>query len=192
MPQLVGAMMAMPIIPPKCAPCQVLNLLRPQVHAFTIVASAVSRDTMKKYVCTGSGPGYGELWNKINSARKLVAAREWIAADGGKLNEDFDTLGEAFDIDAYSEDGKNEILATALAEIKPENYFADGAKTSNALATAGMTLWTFIWQSEQNCFGKSAMYVKFCLRGSGAKGPVHIHSLHVDNPPPDEEESINE
>ena len=147
---------------------------------------------LEKYVDRGSGPGHGELWNKIEAARKLVAANDWQPVDATKLNEDFDALGDAFDIDAYSEQGRLQILATALAEIKAENYFDDGAKWSTALGTARMRLWTFKWQSQEECFGKSVMYIKFCIVGSGKKGPAHIHSIHVDNPPPDEEGSINE
>jgi hypothetical protein len=142
---------------------------------------------LKRYVDTGRGPSHRELWNKIEAARRLVAAGDWQAVDAGELNEDFDALGEACDIDAYSEEGKKEILTTALAEIKAENYFEDGAKISIELATAGMRLWTFRWQSEKECFGKSVMYMKFCIHGTGETGPVHIHCIHIDNPPPDEE-----
>jgi hypothetical protein len=144
---------------------------------------------LKRYVATGKGPSHKELWKKIEAARKLVAAKNWVAVGTTELNEDFDKLGEAFDIDAYSEEGQNLILADALAEIKAENYFEDGAKISKALATAGMTLWTFRWQSQKECFGKSTMYIKFCIEGTGQKGPVYIHCIHVDNPPPDEEGS---
>jgi hypothetical protein len=147
---------------------------------------------LKKYVDTGRGPGHRELWNKIEAARKLVAANAWQPVNLFELNADFDALGEAFNIDAYSTEGKNKILTTALAEIKAENYFEDGAKISAALATVRMRLWTFRWQSEKECFGKSVMYVKFCIIGTGDKGPVYIHCIHVDNPPPVEEGSINE
>jgi hypothetical protein len=147
---------------------------------------------LKRYVDTGSGPGHRELWNKIEAARRLVATDDWQPVNATELNEDFDALGQAFDIDAYSEEGKRAILATALAEIKAENYFQDGAKISIALGTAGMKLWTFRWKSEKECFGKSVMYMKFCIYGTGEKGPVHIHCIHVDNPPPSEEGSISE
>jgi hypothetical protein len=147
---------------------------------------------LKRYKDDGRGPGDRELWNKIEAARRLVAADDWQAVSATELNEDFDALGDAFDIDAYSENGKKQILTTALTEIKAENYFVDGAKTSIALATAGMKLWTFRWQSENKCFGKSVMYMKFCIRGTGEQGPVYIHCIHVDNPPPDKEGSSEE
>ena len=148
---------------------------------------------LKPYVDKGSGgPGHKELWNKIHAARRLVASGDWQPVDAGELNEDFDALGEAFGIDAYSQYGKDQILVTALAEIKAVNYFDDGAKISRELATAGLKLWTFKWQSEKECFGKSLMYIKFCIRGTGENGPVHIHCIHVDNPPPSKEGSINE
>lgn len=148
---------------------------------------------LKRYVDTGGGPSHRELWKKINAARKLVASDDWQPVDVGELNEDFDALGEAFDIDAYSDQGKKKILLDALNEIRAENFFDEGAKTSTALPTVGMKLWTFRWDSQLDCFGKSRMYIKFCIHGTGENGPVHIHCVHVDNPPPpDEEGSTNE
>ncbi len=138
------------------------------------------------YVDTGKGPGHKELWNKIEAARRLVAKGEWVAADLSHLNENFDSLGEAFDqyCDAYSDDGKTELLMTALKEIKAENYFGDTPpEASRALSCCGMKLWIFKWKSEAECFGKSVMYIKFCVEGKGEEGPLYVHSIHLDNPP---------
>lgn len=139
---------------------------------------------LTRYVDTGKGPGHKELWNKIEAARRLVARREWVAADVSHLSGNFDDLGETFDIDAYSDEGQTELLMTALKEIKAENYFgATPPRPSLALSCCGMKLWIFKWKSEAECFGKSVMYIKFCLEGKGEEGPLYVHSIHLDNPP---------
>ncbi len=141
---------------------------------------------LTRYVDPGKGPSHKELWKKIKAARQLVAKQEWIAADAGHLKNNFDTLEEAFDVDAYSREGQTTLLNKALEEIKAENYAGNTPPDpSFALSCCGLSLWIFKWKSEAECFGKSVMYIKFCVVGKGDKGPIFMHSLHPDNPPPE-------
>jgi hypothetical protein len=121
---------------------------------------------------------------KRYAAIKAVERREWIAAIEENLQAHFDDLGERFDIDAYSVEGQTALLMSALKEIRPYHYDGDRPPApSVAISTRDLKLWIFRWKSEEECFGRSVMYIKFCIVGAGEKGPVYIHSLHIDNPP---------
>jgi hypothetical protein len=176
-------MMAHPSSLPWCAPVKYKTSYGHKYMPVQVLAWWYHVILLKRYVDTGKGPSHKELWKKIEAARKLVADHEWVPADAGHLNDNFDALGEAFDeIDAFSDEGQTELLMTALREIKAENYL-DTPEPAFALSCPGQKLWVFKWKSEAECFGKSVMYIKFCVVGTGEKGPLYVHSIHLDNPP---------
>jgi hypothetical protein len=146
---------------------------------------SVSRDTMKYVQGTGGGPGHRELWKKIEAARKLVANCDWIPVNPGHLDKNFRILEERFGTEWATEEDQIEIIKAALAEIRPCDYCGGDRPplVSKELAAAGLPMWQFSWKSEQECFGRSAMYMKFSVQGTGEKGPLLIHSVHPDNPP---------
>jgi hypothetical protein len=187
MPQLVGYHDGDPIIPPKCAPCQALKWLRPQVHAYRTVVCAVSRDTM----ATGRGgrPSESERWKKINAARKLIEAEDWKVVDPGKLDDDLRELEDEFGTEWATDEDKVVLLREALSEIRAEHYSEDQRQPEIAknITTAGLKMWKFKWQSNKDCFGKGMMWMKFSVIGTGDNGPLWIYSLHIDHPPSEQE-----
>jgi hypothetical protein len=131
-------------------------------------------------------PSERERWNKINAARKLVESQDWKPANPGKLDDDLRELEDEFGTDWATDEDKIALFKEALQEIRAEHYFEKRQGrpgTSNEFETDGLEMWTFKWQSNKDCFGKSVMYMKFSVIGTGDKGPLWIYSLHIDRPP---------
>jgi hypothetical protein len=139
--------------------------------------------------CRSGRPSESERWNKINAARKLIEAEDWQPVNPGKLDADLRELEDEFGTDWATDEDKIVLLKVALSEIRAEHYFEkrQGPERSRELATAGLEMWKFKWQSSKECFGKCVMYIKFSVIGTGDKGPLWIYSLHIDHPPSEQE-----
>lgn len=139
---------------------------------------------LKRYADRGSGPSHKELWKKITAAKKLVKSGKWLAVDPFGLSDDLDKLAQKFDTEVETIENQTTLLTTALEEVTAWNYDGGTPPTdSTAPKTQGLKLWIFRWESKKDCFGKSVMYLKFCVDGTGEQGPLWLHSLHIDNPP---------
>jgi hypothetical protein len=135
--------------------------------------------------CRSGKPSEKERWNKINAARKLIEDQDWEAANPGKLDHDLRELEETFGTEWATDEDKLVLFRAALSEIRAEHYCEtrNEPEVSRVLGTADLEMWKFKWQSQKDCFGKCVMYIKFSIKGTGEKGPLYIHSLHIDHPP---------
>ena len=77
------------------------------------LAHSVSYDTIEGGM---RRPSHAEVLGKIRKARQKVAAKDWLAADIGKL------LPEFHDLDRWTVEEQTEALAAALGEARPEHY----------------------------------------------------------------------
>lgn len=135
--------------------------------------------------CRCGKPGERELWRKIRAARTLIGAGDWEAVNPGHLDDGLRELEEAFDTEWVTEDDKLALFRMALSEIRASHY-SEPRRTpeiSVELKTQGLEMWKFKWQSNEDCFGKSVMFFKFSVIGTGEQGPLYIYSLHIDRPP---------
>jgi hypothetical protein len=133
-------------------------------------------------------PGERELWKKINAAKKLIAVGDWEPCNPGHLDDNLRELEDKFGTEWATDEDKLDLFKEALSEIKAKHYCETRKQpeVSVELATAGLKMWKFKWQSDKDCFGKCLMYIKFSIVGTGDVGPLWIHSLHPDDPPPQE------
>jgi hypothetical protein len=177
MPQLVGYHDGDPIIPSMCAPCQVLKWLRPQVHAFKIVALAVSRDTIMNQ---GAGRSYRpspkELAGKLAEARTLIKAGMWRPASPPKLLADFEKLEARLGLETTTREDQTKILLTAAEEATPDDYCgAHPPQKAYEDEISGQDLFAFGWKSAS--LGVQ-MYFKFAIKGTDKGRRVYPCSIH--------------
>jgi hypothetical protein len=140
------------------------------------------------YVPGRGRPTLKELGKKIRAARKRISAGDWIAADAGKLLDEFNELADRFDVESTTAEDQSKLLMAALNEINPTHYCGRTPPMRSTLSeTKDLELWEFRWQSKEDCFKKSMMYMKFCVVGTGENEPIYVHSLHIDRPPQKED-----
>jgi hypothetical protein len=130
-------------------------------------------------------PSEGECWKKINAARKLIEQEDWHVPNPGKIYKDLRELEERFNTEWATAEDKLVLFREALSEVRAEHYSETRGQPeiSNELRCAGLEMWKFVWRSEKDCFGKSQMYIKFSVKGTGEQGPLYILGLHIDRPP---------
>ena len=112
-------------------------------------------------------PSHAEVLGKITRARGKVAAKNWLAADIGKL------LPEFHDLDCWTLEEQTEALAAALGEVGPEHYAGSRPpQRSYERACKGAELFAFVWESAH--LGRR-MYLKICF----VKETLYIVSFHL-------------
>ena len=176
MPQLVAYHDGNAIIPPKCASCQVLKQLRPQVHAFKIVVMAVSRDTMSQGAGRSHRPSPKELAGKLVEARTLINAGMWRPASVPKLQANFEDLETRFGIEIATREDQTRILLTAVEEATPDDYCGTRPpQKAYEDEISGQDLFAFSWKSAN--FG-AQIYFKFAIKGADKGRRVYPCSIH--------------
>jgi hypothetical protein len=171
----LDTMMATPIIPPKCAPCQVLKWLQPQIHATNTLFVSVSRDTMSQ-AGKAYRPSPKELAGKLAEARALIKARMWRPASRPKLKVDFDKLEAKFNVETTTNEDQTALLLTAANECTSDDY--DGSyppQKSYEETIIGQELFAFSYKSAS--LG-AQMYFKFAIKGVDKGRRVYPCSIH--------------
>ena len=107
-------------------------------------------------------PSHAEALGKILKARHKVAAKDWLAADIGKL------LPEFQDLDRWTLEEQTEALALALGEVRPEHYAGSRPPQRSC---KGAELFAFAWESGHY---RRRMYLKICF----VKETLYIVSFH--------------
>ena len=129
-------------------------------------------------------PSYRELRKKLMAASALVEQGNWRPVEYEKVECDFQELEEALGVEIALPEDRAKILLTALKEVSPKDYIGrTPPEPSIHSVTYNLDLWEFRWESPNEFFKKSVMYLKFCVVGTGERGPVYIHSIHLDHPP---------
>lgn len=127
------------------------------------MAQSVSYDTIEGGM---RRPSHAEVLGKIRKARQKVAAKDWLAADIGKL------LPEFHDLDCWALEEQTEALAAALGEARPEHYAGSRPpQRSYERACKGAELFALVWESARF---RRRMYLKVCF----VKETLYIVSLH--------------
>ena len=138
----------------------------------------------ERYVYTGERPSPKELRKKLLAAIALVEQNKWRPVDVDKLEDDFQELEDKLGIETALPEDRKSILLTALKEVEPRHYIGTAPPTgSTHSVTRNLELWEFRWESPGEFFKKSVMYLKFCIPGTGERGPCYMHSIHLDHPP---------
>ena len=115
-------------------------------------------------------PSHAETLGKIARARQKVAARDWLAADIGKL------LPEFHDLERWTLEEQTEALGAALDEVDPGHYAGSHPpQKSYERACKGAELFAFAWESAH--FGRR-MYLKICF----VKDTLYLVSFHPEKP----------
>jgi hypothetical protein len=137
----------------------------------------------ERYIATGERPSYKELGKKLMVAAALVATDNWVPVNPGHLQENWEEMAQEFGIDVETAEDQKKILAAAFGEVRPEHYIGDNPPdTAKELVVAGLDLFVFRWQSKLPLFKNSVMYLKFSIIGKGERGPVYVHSIHLNHP----------
>jgi hypothetical protein len=129
-------------------------------------------------------PSYREIRKKLMAAIALVEQGTWRPVEPEKVEDDFQELEKKLGIEIALADDRAIILLTALKEVTPKDYIGHTPpEPSTHSVTRNLDLWEFRWESPNEFFKKSVMYLKFCIVGVGERGPAYIHSIHLDHPP---------
>ena len=93
------------------------------------------------------------------------------------MQADWDALEDEFGVETTLPEDQLSILASVMTETKPEHYKGDRPpKMSYEPATKDLEMFAFRWDSI--LFGRTEMYFKFSVSGTGKGRRIWIYSLH--------------